>query len=340
VFRKLKAILGIAALLLGTALVFPATADAVPTHPAPATGLLWFNSDLSGDYSGQLSQWKLDGTGAVYGPDTWALDCINGTQACIGYYHRIGVADFDRDGRSDLMTYDSNHDSVVIYGDARSTAGAPQYLDRTCTPAFGCGGQARPVGIRDVNGDGYQDLMWFDADSGAVFTWLLDGAAHVAGVQTVNVPCDRDSGCSFYWKPIAVGDVNDDGHADVLWWDRSSGIVSAWLLDGAGHMITRLDLDWRCEGGTLGTCAGEWRPVGLGDLNGDGHQDLMWYDSRTGEVSTWLLNGYGNVVTKQSLQWGCSYSSTCANHWVIVGIVNPDRRVPDLPPVCRLCRGT
>jgi hypothetical protein len=75
----------------------------------------------------------------------------------------------------------------------------------------------------------------------------------------------------------------------------------------------------------------------LGDLNGDGHQDLMWYDSTTGEVSSWLLNGYGNVVTKQSLQWACSYSSTCANHWVIV---NPDRRVPDLPPVCRLCRGT
>jgi hypothetical protein len=148
--------------------------------------------------------------------------------------------------------------------------------------------------------------MWFDADSGAVITWLLGGAAHVAGVQTVNVPCDRASGCSFNWKPIAVGDVNDDGHADVLWWNRYSRIVSAWLLDGAGHMLTRLDLDWRCEGGTLGTCAGEWRPVGLGDLNGDGHQDLMWYDSTTGEVSTWLLNGYGNVVTKQSLQWGAA----------------------------------
>ena len=72
-------------MLLGTALVFPATADAVPTHPAPATGLLWFDSDLSGDNSGQLSQWTLDGTGAVYGPDPWALDCINGTQACDGY---------------------------------------------------------------------------------------------------------------------------------------------------------------------------------------------------------------------------------------------------------------
>ncbi|MEU8633190.1 FG-GAP repeat protein [Amycolatopsis sp. NPDC048633] len=51
--------------------------------------------------------------------------------------------------------------------------------------------------------------------------------------------------------------------------------------------------------------------AGLGDLNGDGHQDLMWYDSTTGEVSSWLLNGYGNVVTKQSLQWVCSYRSTC-----------------------------
>jgi hypothetical protein len=49
--------------------------------------------------------------------------------------------------------------------------------------------------------------------------------------------------------------------------------------------------------------------------------DLMWFNRNTGEVSTWQLNGYGNVLAKQDLDWYCDYTSGCSSEWSAVDLV-------------------
>lgn len=50
--------------------VLAATPAVAGAWSAPATGLLWVNK-----WTGELAQWNLDGSGAVRGSTSWAMNC-------------------------------------------------------------------------------------------------------------------------------------------------------------------------------------------------------------------------------------------------------------------------
>jgi hypothetical protein len=105
-----------------------------------------------------------------------------------------------------------------------------------------------------------------------------------------------------------VGDFDGDGYADVLWFNGNTGALSEWLLDGQGNVIATPGLSISCGSG----CYPQWQVVGVGDFNGDGHADVLWFNANTGALGEWLLDGEGNVVATPYLSWTCGsgcYSS-------------------------------
>jgi hypothetical protein len=119
--------------------------------------------------------------------------------------------------------------------------------------------------------------------------------------------------------PKVTADINNDGYSDIIWLNPTSGVVSAWLLNGSSVTGTQT-LSWTCS--ISSGCLGPWQMVGAADVNGDGHTDLTWYNETTGEVSSWLLNGSGTVTGSQSLTWTCDPASGCASAWHPVGFVS------------------
>jgi hypothetical protein len=106
-----------------------------------------------------------------------------------------------------------------------------------------------------------------------------------------------------------VGDFNGDGHADVLWFNANTGLLAEWLLDGQGNVIAAPGLSISCGS----ECYPQWQVVGVGDFNGDRHTDVLWFNTNTGALGQWLLDGQGNVITTPYLSWTCGpgcYSST------------------------------
>src|SRR5262249_27206479 len=126
----------------------------------------------------------------------------------------------------------------------------------------------------DVNRDGRADILWHNAGTGELSAWLLNGTT-VTGTSALSWKCTAASGCAGSWAPIATGDFNYDGQRDLLWFNAQTGVVSAWLLNGS-TVTNRQDLDWHCDAAS--TCSRDWRPVGTGDFNHDGHIDLLWHN--------------------------------------------------------------
>jgi hypothetical protein len=50
-----------------------------------------------------------------------------------------------------------------------------------------------------------------------------------------------------------------------------------------------------------------WQMVGLGDFNGDGFEDLLWYNPTTGDVYLWEMDGL-NIVNQGYVATGVALS--------------------------------
>jgi FG-GAP-like repeat len=81
---------------------------------------------------------------------------------------------------------------------------------------------------------------------------------------------------------VGTGDFNGDGHSDILW-QNANGQAAIWEMNGTNLI----------PGGstTVGPNPGpDWKVVGSGDFNGDGHSDILWQNAN-GQVGIWEMNG-------------------------------------------------
>ncbi|PYR35369.1 MAG: hypothetical protein DMF90_13885 [Acidobacteria bacterium] len=86
--------------------------------------------------------------------------------------------------------------------------------------------------------------------------------------------------------PHAVGDLDGDGKADLVWRHAQTGDVAVWLMNGVTVKT--------------GAHRGGWRAAGVADSIGSANRLDMWRQTQTGDVAVWLMNG---VTVKQAPSW-------------------------------------
>lgn len=210
-----------------------------------------------------------------------------------------GAGDVDGDGLDDMLIgAATNSEAGIFTGKAYLVLGArsPTSSSLSAADAEYVGVAARDragssvAGAGDVNADGYADFLVgadgnSDGGSQAGAVYLLLGGTSLASASLSAADAEYTGKAGDYagagTSVSGAGDVDADGHDDILIGavgnaDGGFSAGAAYLVLGssapAGRSLSAADADYT---GEFSYDDAGWSVSGAGDVNGDGHDDIL-----------------------------------------------------------------
>ena len=182
---------------------------------------------------------------------------LNGSPVSVGAsgWQVRGVGDVDGDSHADLIWQNSVNGGLAVW------SMNAQVVTDTTLMMFNGSPVTMPdpnwviAGAGDLNRDGRADLVWQNQSTGGLGAWTMNGSAVqiMRSLTPGSVPVDYRIG--------AVGDLEGDGVADIVWIKQSTGELFVWTMEGfaASHYQGPL---WIPGTGSTYTLPAGWTLVG------------------------------------------------------------------------------
>ena len=203
------------------------------------------------------------------------IDCTTDSFELFAERTRV-KADFNNDGISDLVWRESGsgNNGIWITNDVQEGASvgfqAQLAIDTEPNTNWAISGTG------DFNGNGTEDILWRNFETGANGVWLMNGVERRAS-RTI------ESETNTNWYIGGVGDPNGDGNPDLYWRDNRSGNNGIWYLNE--------DLSVRAKVSITGQDNPAWQLVAVDNMNDDDTPDMIWRNDQTGSNGVWLMGG-------------------------------------------------
>jgi hypothetical protein len=155
--------------------------------------------------------------------------------------------------------------------------------------------QQKPITIQnympisgDFDGDGYDDIFWYQPGPGFDTVWWSNGDR----TWTDGPPLPVNE----VYTPVA-GDFDGNQTTDIIWYTPGPGSDPVWWFDLATRSYQ--------PGGTL-DIDHEYIPV-VGDFDDDQDDDILWYNANTGTANLWWAQGDKTFVHDNNWSVGKGY---------------------------------
>jgi hypothetical protein len=131
-------------------------------------------------------------------------------------YTGRGVADFNRDGRPDvLFSYYLPDDDRTVAGYGSITGGTVDGSSMFAGPRIGADWHVR--GAADFNHDGIADPLVYQPSTGRVQVWIAGQADAHQWQPTPVTPTDSNGRGGDPWDVRAIADFDGNGSPDIVW---------------------------------------------------------------------------------------------------------------------------
>jgi hypothetical protein len=204
------------------------------------TDVLWHNAS-----TGETQIWHLDGAKVASRATVLAE---NRQPILVGLPWRIvGTNDMNADGNTDIIWHNGTTGETQVWLLAGfAITGRVTVLAENGTP-IKVGAPWSIVGSADVNGDGKPDVVWHNASSGETQVWTMN-MPRISARVTVRAENGAPILVGLPWRITGTNDFDQDGRADILWHNGSTGETQMWLMNGT-TIVRRATVDAARDGG-------------------------------------------------------------------------------------------
>ncbi len=188
----------------------------------------------------------------------------------------VALGDLDGDGDQDLVSANKDGDDLTVFSQETPGGFAPS------PPLGGFPVTDDPVSVAlgDLDGDGDPDIVSAN-EAGSNLTVFFQGSsppALLGGPGTTSKP-----------QSVAVGDLDVDGDLDIVSANEDGDDLTVFFQEGAGIFVLAPPL-----GGSPATDGPE--SVALGDLDGDGDQDLLSANENASNLTVFFQESPGSFA--------------------------------------------
>jgi len=191
-----------------------------------------------------------------------------------------GIGDFTGDGKPDILFHNQNSGNLRIW----EMNGAIKVDNILVLGSSNT--NLMIAGVGDFDQDGDNDIATFNTNSGALRMWVMEGTVRVDNVLVL-------TGANTNLVPRGAGDMDGDGIPDLVLRNNNSGAVRIWTMNSnftrKGNEYIRSSSNTNLE------------IRGVVDINGDGNNDILNYNTSTGVLRAWLMDGNLSIIENATI---------------------------------------
>jgi hypothetical protein len=211
----------------------------------------------------------------------------------IPHTHGIAAGDFNGDNRLDLATDSWGNDQVeIVFGDREDIFKAPTRFFKVGKRPY------QRLRAADLNDDGLDDIVTTNTEGNNVTVLLSNGKGEL------NEPAGSPFACGDAPFGVAIGDVNADNKPDLAIINSPASMAEGKGKNGLTILLGNGTGKFAVMNGSPFPAGKIPNRVAVGDVNGDGVNDVVTSDNGSNTVYLFLADAREKIFSHASIKVG------------------------------------